>query len=104
MTWKTEWKKWSAHKELPSELKKQMAEMNEREREESFYKQLEFGTEGMRGELGAGSNRMNIYTVRKVTAGLARYIEEKGTEAKKRGVVIAYDSRHSSAVEKIEDY
>ena len=104
MTWKPEWKKWSAHKELPSELKKQMAEMNEREREDAFYKQLEFGTGGMRGELGAGTNRMNIYTIRKVTAGLARYIEEKGTEAKKRGVVIAYVSRHGSAVEKTEDY
>ena len=78
--------------------------MTEHEREDAFYKQLEFGTGGMRGELGAGSNRMNIYIVRKVTAGLARYIEEKGTEAKKRGVVIACDSRHSSAVEKIEDY
>lgn len=50
----------------------------------------------MRGELGAGPNRMNIYTVRKVTAGLAKYIEENGAEAKKRGVVIAYDSRHWS--------
>jgi len=97
MKWKTEWKKWSTHKELPSELKKQMTEMSEREREEAFYKQLEFGTGGMRGELGAGPNRMNIYTVRKVTAGLAAYIEENGTEAKKQGVVIAYDSRHGSA-------
>ncbi|MCM3095035.1 phospho-sugar mutase [Priestia megaterium] len=97
MTWKTEWKKWSTHKELPSELKKQMTEMNEREREEAFYKQLEFGTGGIRGELGAGPNRMNIYSIRKVTAGLAAYIEENDTEAKKRGVVIAYDSRHGSA-------
>ncbi|MGN2272011.1 phospho-sugar mutase [Priestia megaterium] len=96
MTWKREWTKWSTHKELPSELKKQMNKMTESEREDAFYKQLEFGTGGMRGELGAGPNRMNIYTVRKVTAGLARYIEENGTEAKKRGVVIAYDSRHGS--------
>jgi len=71
--------------------------MNEREREEAFYKQLEFGTGGMRGELGAGSNRMNIYIIRKVTAGLAKYIEESGKEVKKRGVVIAYDYRHGSA-------
>ncbi|MCF6794976.1 phospho-sugar mutase [Bacillus sp. ET1] len=97
MTWKTEWKKWSNHKELPSELKKQMNNMTEREREDAFYKQLEFGTGGMRGELGAGPNRMNIYTVRKVTVGLAAYIQENGEEAKKRGVVIAYDSRHGSA-------
>ncbi|MET3086733.1 phospho-sugar mutase [Priestia megaterium] len=97
MTWKTEWKKWSTHKELPSELKKQMNEMSETEQEDAFYKQLEFGTGGMRGELGVGPNRMNIYTVRKVTAGLAKYIAENGTEAKKQGVVIAYDSRHGSA-------
>lgn len=71
--------------------------MIESEREDAFYKQLEFGTCGTRVELGAGLNRMNIYTVRKVTAGLAKYIEENGTEAKKRGVVIAYDSRHGSA-------
>lgn len=51
----------------------------------------------MRGEFGAGPNRMNIYTVRKVTAGLAAYIAENGTGSKKRGVVIAYDSRHGSA-------
>ncbi|MDP1382051.1 phospho-sugar mutase [Priestia megaterium] len=97
MTWKTEWTKWSTHSELSSELKKQMNEMTQREREDAFYKQLEFGTGGMRGELGAGPNRMNIYTIRKVTAGLAIYIEENGTEAKQRGVVIAYDSRHGSA-------
>lgn len=97
MTWKSEWTKWSTHKELPSELKKQMNEMNETEREDAFYKHLEFGTGGMRGELGAGPNRMNIYTVRKVTAGLAAHIEENGTEAKKQGVVIAYDSRYGSA-------
>ncbi|MGG3123265.1 phospho-sugar mutase [Priestia megaterium] len=97
MTWKTEWTKWSTHSELSSELKKQMNEMTQREREDAFYKQLEFGTGGMRGELGAGPNRMNIYTFRKVTAGLATYIEENGTEAKQRGVVIAYDSRHGSA-------
>ncbi|MED4141474.1 hypothetical protein P4652_24995 [Priestia megaterium] len=54
-----------------------MTNMTEREQEEAFYKQLEFGTEGMRREAGVGSNRMNIYTIRKVTAGLAKYIEEK---------------------------
>lgn len=97
MTWKTEWKKWSTHKELPREFKKQMTEMNEREREDSFYKQLEFGTGGMRGELGAGPNCMNIFTIRKVTAGFAKYVEENGMEAKKRGFVIVYDSRHGSA-------
>ena len=50
----------------------------------------------MSGEIGAGTNRMNLYTVRKASAGLAAYIEGNGEEAKKRGVVIAYDSRHFS--------
>ena len=83
MTWKMEQKKWSNHKELPRELKKQMNNMTEREREDAFYKQLEFGTGGMRGELGTGPNRMNIYTVRQVMVGLAAYIQENGEEAKK---------------------
>ncbi|NMA68534.1 MAG: phospho-sugar mutase, partial [Desulfitobacterium sp.] len=64
-----------------------------KEIEERFYMDLEFGTGGLRGILGAGTNRMNIYVVRKVTQGLADYIKEYGEEGKKRGVVIAYDSR-----------
>lgn len=63
---------------------------------ESFCKDLEFGTAGLRGIIGAGTNRMNIYTVRKATQGLADYIKDKGEDAKKRGVVIAYDSRYKS--------
>ncbi len=64
--------------------------------EDCFYKELEFGTGGMRGELGPGTNRMNIFTVRKAAAGLARFIVEQGEEAMKRGVAIAYDCRHMS--------
>ncbi|WP_163182730.1 phospho-sugar mutase [Neobacillus sedimentimangrovi] len=64
--------------------------------EDSFYKHLEFGTGGMRGELGPGINRLNIYTIRRAAEGLAQYICEQGDLAKKRGVVIAYDSRHKS--------
>lgn len=63
VTWNNEWNKWINHRELPSELKKHMNDMTEREREDAFYKQLEFGTGGMRGELGAGPNRMNIYSI-----------------------------------------
>lgn len=63
---------------------------------DAFYQPLEFGTAGMRGILGAGINRMNIYTVRQATEGLSQLILEKGEEAKERGVVIAYDSRHQS--------
>ena len=69
---------------------------NEREIEDRFYKELEFGTAGLRGIIGAGTNRMNKYTVRKVTQGLADYINTKGNEAKSRGVVIAYDCRRMS--------
>lgn len=69
---------------------------DEKKIEDSFYKNLEFGTGGMRGELGAGTNRLNVYTVRKATKGLASFIEKLGEEAKKRGVVVAYDSRHKS--------
>ena len=65
---------------------------DEKEIEERFYKNLEFGTAGLRGIIGAGTNRMNIYTVRKATQGLANYILKVGGAAK--GVAIAYDSRH----------
>lgn len=98
MDWKVTANKWLDFEALNSELKTQLLELKDNEKllEEAFYKNLEFGTGGMRGEIGVGTNRMNIYTVRKASAGLAAYIEEQGIEAKKRGVVIAYDSRHKS--------
>ncbi|NTV90622.1 MAG: phospho-sugar mutase [Clostridiales bacterium] len=64
--------------------------------EERFYKDLEFGTGGLRGIIGAGTNRINIYTIRKASQGLADFVAEKGEEYKKRGIVIAYDSRFKS--------
>ncbi|MBO5336814.1 MAG: phospho-sugar mutase [Lachnospiraceae bacterium] len=67
---------------------------DEKEIEERFYKELEFGTGGLRGVIGAGTNRMNVYTVRKATQGLANYILKQGTQDK--GVAIAYDSRNMS--------
>ena len=67
---------------------------NEAEIEDRFYKELEFGTGGLRGVIGAGTNRMNIYTVRKATQGLANYILKQGGQEK--GVAIAYDSRRMS--------
>ncbi len=69
---------------------------NDNEIKERFYKDLEFGTAGLRGIIGAGSNRMNIYTVRLATQGLAEDIKNCGEDAVARGVVIAYDSRHMS--------
>ncbi len=67
-----------------------------KEVEDRFYKELEFGTGGLRGVIGAGTNRINIYTIRKATQGLANYIIKEGEEAMKRGVVIAHDSRRFS--------
>ena len=98
MSWRTSYERWRNKENLDSELKALLleAEGNEKELEDCFYKKLEFGTAGMRGEIGPGPNRMNVYTVRKASAGLAAYIGANGEEAKKRGVVIAYDSRHKS--------
>src|SRR5699024_9095479 len=97
MSWKSIYEKWKNFKEMDAKVKGNLqAIKNEEELEDSFYKNLEFGTAGMRGLLGAGTNRMNIYTVRKAALGLGRYIVENGDEARLRGVVIAYDSRHMS--------
>ncbi|RFU66825.1 phospho-sugar mutase [Bacillus sp. V59.32b] len=98
MNWKDTYSSWDNHQELDEELRSLMEEMkgDESKLEEAFYKNLEFGTGGMRGEIGVGTNRMNLYTIRKATAGLAAYISSFGEDAKKRGVAIAYDSRHKS--------
>ena len=77
-----------------SELKD--IENNKDEIYDRFYKNLEFGTGGMRGVLGAGSNRINRYTIAKATKGFAEYIKESGADACKKGVAIAYDNRRQS--------
>ncbi|MEL3960602.1 phospho-sugar mutase [Lysinibacillus endophyticus] len=89
--------KWLASN-LPQYLKDELNAIQESDKdiEDRFYQYLSFGTGGMRGILGAGTNRMNIFTIRRVAEGLARYIASNGDEAKKRGVVIAYDTRHFS--------
>lgn len=69
---------------------------NPDEIEERFYKDLEFGTGGLRGKIGAGTNRMNLYTIRKASQGLANYVLKKADGHDKKGIVIAYDSRHMS--------
>ena len=98
MDWKQKAERWLQFEGLDKVVRQQLDNIKDDEKglEEAFYKNLEFGTGGMRGEIGAGSNRMNLYTIRKASAGLAAYIEGNGEEAKKRGVVIAYDSRHFS--------
>jgi phosphoglucomutase len=98
MDWRATANSWLKFNDLDAELKQQLMDLkqDEKQLEDAFYKNLEFGTGGMRGEIGVGTNRMNLYTVRKASAGLAAYIEDHGNEAKQRGVVIAYDSRHKS--------
>ena len=96
MNYLEEYKKWCESPEFDEETKKELLEIkgNEKEIEDRFYKELEFGTAGLRGIIGAGTNRMNKYTVGKATQGLANYILEQGTESK--GVAISYDSRRMS--------
>ena len=96
MSWQNVVEKWEKFEGLEDYLKTQLTNFSEKEKEEAFYAPLEFGTAGMRGIVGPGINRMNIYTVRQATEGLARLIETYGEEAKKRGVAIAHDSRHFS--------
>ena len=96
MTYQDNFQKWLDFAELPDYLRKDLEGMDEKTKEDAFYTNLEFGTAGMRGLIGAGTNRINIYVVRQATEGLARLIDEKGDEFKKRGVAIAYDSRHFS--------
>ncbi|QHN48354.1 phospho-sugar mutase [Geobacillus stearothermophilus] len=98
MDWRQKYEQWLHAPQLDPELKQLLNQHSDDERwlEDCFYKNLEFGTGGMRGEIGPGTNRMNIYMVRKASEGLARYIQSFGDEAKRRGVVIAYDSRHKS--------
>ncbi|KAB8127230.1 phospho-sugar mutase [Gracilibacillus oryzae] len=98
MSWKDTVKKWTSNTAIDDKLLGQLKDLtnNEKELEDSFYKNLSFGTGGMRGILGPGTNRMNIYTIRKAVEGLSEYIEENAANARERGVVIAYDSRYMS--------
>lgn len=96
MSYLDEYKKWCESDEFDDETKAELLKIkdNEKEIEDRFYKELEFGTAGLRGIMGAGTNRMNKYTVGKATQGLANYIIKKGTQDK--GVAISFDSRNMS--------
>lgn len=96
MSYQENYQKWVDFAELPDYLRQDLENMDEKIKEDAFYTNLEFGTAGMRGLIGAGTNRINIYVVRQATEGLARLIESKGGNEKERGVAIAYDSRHFS--------
>ena len=95
MNYNEEYQRWVNCENLDPSLKAELASMNEKEKEDAFYMNLEFGTAGMRGILGAGTNRMNIYTIRKANVGFAKYVLGL-PEGKERGVAIGYDNRHMS--------
>lgn len=98
MNYKEEYKKWCESPEFDEETKKELLLIkdDEKEIEDRFYKELEFGTAGLRGVIGAGTNRMNKYTVGKATQGLANYILKQGSKNANKGVAISYDSRKMS--------
>lgn len=99
MNYMDKYNEWRNNPYFDKETKEELLNLegNEKEIEDRFYKDLEFGTAGLRGVIAAGTNRINIYTVRRATFGLANYIIKNTTEEEKnRGVVIAHDNRHMS--------
>ncbi len=97
MSWKEMYAEWRNSKEISAECAAWLDSYDEKEREDAFYKSLEFGTAGMRGVIAPGTNRMNKFTVRRATKGLADYINSLGADAAKRGVIISYDTRKMSS-------
>lgn len=97
MSWKETYEEWNNQTLVP-DLRQELDQMkgNDEVLEDAFYAPLEFGTAGMRGVLGVGINRMNVYTVRQATEGLATFMDTLDEETKQRGVAISYDSRHHS--------
>ena len=96
MNYKEQKEKWLLSPQVDEESKKEINNMSDGELEDSFYRSLEFGTGGLRGVLGVGTNRMNVYTVRHATQGLANFIKSCGAAEIEKGVAISYDSRHCS--------
>ncbi len=87
---------WLGHPNLDKKLKEELTQLNESQIEDAFYTNIEFGTAGMRGILGVGTNRINLHTIRKANQGFAEFIIKNGLEAMNRGVAIGYDNRHMS--------
>ena len=100
MSYKEIYTRWLTSDAVDEQTKAELKSIgnNEKEIEERFYRELEFGTAGMRGILGAGTNRMNIYNVRRATQGVAKYVLSMGADAAKSGVLIGYDTRNFSRV------
>lgn len=96
MDWKDNYQIWADRQDLPAGLRQELTNMNDEQKEDAFYAPLSFGTAGMRGLMGPGINRINIYTVRQATEGLATLMDSLGDEVKQRGVAIGFDSRHHS--------
>ncbi|MCI8270782.1 MAG: phospho-sugar mutase [Erysipelotrichaceae bacterium] len=90
------YERWLHHPNLEPSYKHVLEAMDEKQKADSFYTNIEFGTAGMRGLLGPGTNRINIHTIRKANVGFAKYICDHGEKAMKRGVAIGYDNRHMS--------
>ena len=94
--WKKNYDYWVNHEKLDKNIKRQLMEMSQEEKEERFYKNMEFGTAGIRGIVGMGTNRLNVYIIRRINYGFADYLIQNIEGAKDRGIVIAYDNRHES--------
>src|SRR5690554_4541878 len=93
MTYQTHYETWLNEKTLTTKEKNTLLQMDEKEKEESFFQDLSFGTGGIRGILGLGPNRINKYTIKRVTLGFAHYLKHNN---KLNGVAIAYDNRYGS--------
>lgn len=98
MSWKDNYEVWRDYQNLATDLRTELDAKvhDEAALEDAFYQPMSFGTAGMRGVLGAGINRMNIYTVRQATEGLAKFMDTLSADERKRGVAISFDSRHNS--------
>ena len=90
------YQKWLNHPNLDPSYKEVLENMDEQAIGDAFYTTIEFGTAGMRGLLGPGTNRINLHTIRKANIGFAGYICANGEEAMQRGIAIGYDNRHMS--------
>lgn len=101
-TAKKNYDKWLSYNELDEKLKYELKHLKQSQIEELFCKYLQFGTGGLRGVMGVGTNRINIYTIRKITEGYARWIDNQKSDAKRKGIVISYDNRHYSKIFAIE--
>ena len=97
MDYQKAYEQWLASDELTAQDKDRLLSLSEDEKKEMFFCPLQFGTAGMRGVLDMGTNRMNVFTVKRATQGLAEYIKTLGKEAMERGVVISYDTRRFSS-------